>query len=90
MPVVPQPLPAPIDDPRAHIRIVYLGPVAPHWDVQGLDGDRNLVEEFRMRTMARLVLLPVHDPQFRRNRDRVTHDAEREQILLEWDYGIPE
>jgi hypothetical protein len=35
-------------------------------------------------------LLPPHDPQFRRNRERVVRDAEREQLELEWDLGIPE
>jgi hypothetical protein len=60
---------APPEPPRAHARVVYLGPVAPHW---------------------RLVLLPPHDPQFRRNRERVIRDAERENILLEWDLGLPE
>jgi hypothetical protein len=40
--------------------------------------------------MARLVLLPPHDPQFRRNRERVNRDAERENFLLEWDLGYPE
>lgn len=76
--------------PTAHVRIVYLGPVAPHWDIQSVFGDRALVEEFRMRAQARLVLLPFHDPQFRRNRDRVMTDAERENILVDWDFGLPE
>jgi hypothetical protein len=40
--------------------------------------------------MARLVLLPPHDPQYRRNRERVVRDAERENILLDWDLGVPE
>ena len=40
--------------------------------------------------MARLLLLPPHDPQFRRNRERVARDAERENLLLEWDLGYPE
>ena len=40
--------------------------------------------------MARLVLLPRDDPQFRRNRERIVRDAERERISLEWDLGIPE
>jgi hypothetical protein len=83
VPVAPQP-------PRGHVRIVYLGPVAPHWDVQSDFGDRPLIEEFRQRAMARLVLLPPHDPQFRRNRERVIRDAEREAIVLEWDLGVPE
>ena len=73
--------------PVGHVRVVYLGPVAPHWEVQSDFGDPALIEEFRRRTMARLVLLPPHDPQYRRNRERVIRDAERENILLEWDLG---
>ncbi len=76
--------------PVAHVRIVYLGPVAPHWDIQSDYGDPALVEEFRRRSNARLVLLPPHDPQYRRNRERVNRDAERENIAIEWDLGIPE
>ncbi|MCU0259690.1 MAG: hypothetical protein MUE78_01595 [Ilumatobacteraceae bacterium] len=74
--------------PRAHARIVYLGPVSPHWDVYGDWGDRTLLEEFRARALARLVLLPRDDPQFRRNRERINRDAERELISLEWDLGL--
>lgn len=80
----------PPEPPRGHVRVVYLGPVAPHWDVQSDFGDRNMIEAFRERALARLVLLPPHDPQFRRNRERVARDAERENLLLEWDLGIPE
>jgi len=40
--------------------------------------------------MARLELLPPHDPQFRRNRERVVRDAEREHLLLDWDLGLPD
>lgn len=75
---------------RGHVRVVYLGPVAPHWDVQSDYGDRSLIEEFRQRVLARLVLLPPHDPQFRRNRERVVRDAEREGLELQWDLGVPE
>ncbi|MDA8056522.1 MAG: hypothetical protein M0032_00895 [Actinomycetota bacterium] len=75
--------------PVGHVRVVYLGPVAPHWDVQSDYGDAALIEEFRQRTLARLVLLPPHDPQFRRNRERVVRDAERENIELDWDLGEP-
>jgi len=78
------------EPPRGHARVVYLGPVAPHWDVYSEFGDRSLIEDFRARVLARLVLLPPHDPQFRRNRERVVRDAERENILLEWDLGLPE
>jgi hypothetical protein len=76
--------------PRAHVRVVYLGPVAPHWRVDSDFGDRNLVEDLRQRILARLLLLPPHDPQFRRNRERIIRDAERENVLLEWDLGVPE
>jgi hypothetical protein len=83
---------APIEaiPPRAHARIVYLGPVSPHWEVYSEFGDRNLVEEFRARVLARLVLLPRDDPQFRRNRERIIRDAEREGIVLDWDLGLEE
>ena len=39
---------------------------------------------------ARLMLLPPHDPQFRRNRERVNKDAERENFILAWDLGYEE
>src|SRR5512134_3587052 len=64
--------------PRAHARIVYLGPVSPHWEVYSDYGERSIVEEFRARVLARLVLIQRDDPQFRRNRERVVRDAERE------------
>ena len=76
--------------PETGVRVVYLGPVSPHWDIQGLFGEQAVVDEFRRRTMARLQLLPPHDPQFRRNRERVNRDAERENLHLEWDLGVPE
>ncbi|MGI8794922.1 MAG: hypothetical protein ACR2H3_17395 [Acidimicrobiales bacterium] len=76
--------------PRGHVRIVYLGPVAPHWEVQSDFGDRALIEEYRQRVLARLILLPPHDPQFRRNRERVNRDAERELLMIDWDLGYEE
>jgi hypothetical protein len=77
------------EPPRGHARIVYLGPAAPHWEVYGDYGDPGLLEEFRARVLARLVLLPRNDPQFRRNQERVNRDAERERIGIEWDLGYP-
>jgi len=77
-------------EPVGSVRVVYLGPVAPHWEVQSGFGDPELIEAFRDRALARLVLLPPHDPQFRRNRERVVRDAEREHLTLEWDLGFPE
>jgi len=78
------------EPPRAHARIVYLGPVSPHWEIYGDYGERAVIEEFRTRALARLVLLPRDDPQFRRNRERIVRDAERERISIEWVLGIPE
>ncbi|MFN2609089.1 MAG: hypothetical protein ABR511_14550 [Acidimicrobiales bacterium] len=77
--------------PRGHIRIIYQGPVAPHWEiVSQFGGDRAVIESFKERALARLLLLPPHDPQFRRNRERVVRDAERESLILEWDLGVPD
>lgn len=76
--------------PVAHVKLVYLGPVAPHWEVRSDFGDRDAIEAFRTRVNARLVLLPPHDPQFRRNRERVNRDAERENFMIEWDLGYDE
>lgn len=73
----------------AHARIVFLGPVSPHWEVYGDWGDAHVLDEFRARVLARLVLLPRDDPQFRRNMARIVRDAERERISLEWDMGDP-
>jgi hypothetical protein len=73
------------EPPKASVTVVYLGPVAPHWDLRSDFGDRNVVDDFNARMQARLMLLPPHDPQFRRNRERVKRDAERENILLAWD-----
>jgi hypothetical protein len=75
--------------PRAHARIVYLGPVSPHWEVYGDWGERQVLDEFRARALARLVLLPRDDPQFRRNKERINRDAERELISIEWELGLP-
>ena len=76
--------------PQGHVKVVYLGPVSPHWEVHGVFGDGRLIDEFRQRALARLQLLPPHDPQFRRNRERVARDAERERLILEWDLGYEE
>jgi hypothetical protein len=76
--------------PQGHVRLVYLGPVAPHWEVHGIFGDGRLIDEFRQRALARLQLLPPHDPQFRRNRERVNRDADRERLIIEWDLGYDE
>jgi len=73
------------EPPIASVTVVYLGPVAPHWELRSDFGDRSVVDGFNARMQARLMLLPPHDPQFRRNRERVKRDAERENVLLAWD-----
>jgi hypothetical protein len=90
MTLTPPPTDLPPEPPRGHVRVVYLGPVAPHWEVESEFGDRQVIEAFRERALARLVLLPPHDPQFRRNRERVNRDAERENLLVEWNLGYDE
>jgi hypothetical protein len=76
--------------PLASATIVYTGPVAPHWEIRSDFGDPQMIEDFRTRVNARLMLLPPHDPQFRRNKERVNRDAERERIDLVWDLGEDE
>ena len=78
------------EPPVGHVKMVYLGPVAPHWEIRSDFGDREMIDAFRTRVNARLVLLPPHDPQFRRNRERVNRDAERENLMIEWDLGYDE
>lgn len=73
--------------PVAHVVLVYNGPVAPHWEMQVRYGDQKMLDDFWNRVNARLLLLPKHDPQFRRNRERVNRDAERERIICDWDLG---
>jgi hypothetical protein len=70
-------------DPVGHVQVIYLGPVAPHWDEEQ-------IQAFVDRVDARLRFLPPHDPQFRRNRERVNRDAERENLLVEWNLGYDE
>ena len=76
--------------PQGHVKIVYTGSVAPHWEIHRVFGDPKAIDEFAQRAQARLQLLPPHDPQFRRNRERVARDAEREHLILEWDLGYDE
>ncbi len=76
--------------PVGHVKVVYLGPVAPHWEFRSDFGDQAMIDGFRARAHARLMLLPPHDPQFRRNRERVDRDAERANLLIDWDLGYAE
>ena len=78
------------EPPVGEATITYLGPVAPHWEIRAVYGDADFMAAFQDRVHARLLLLPPHDPQFRRNRERVNRDAERERIIVNWDLGYPE
>ena len=77
-------------DPVGHVQVIYLGPVAPHWECRMVFGDEEQIQAFVDRVDARLRFLPPHDPQFRRNRERVNRDAERENLLVEWNLGYEE
>ena len=76
--------------PIGDVKVVYLGPAAPHWEVRSSFGAPHLIASFRDRVHARLMLLPPHAPQFRRNRERINRDAERENVLISWDLGYDE
>ena len=67
---------------------MYLGPVSPHWEVYGDWGDRQTLDEFRARSPRPVGVVAAEDPQFRRNRERIVRDAEREMISIEWDLGV--
>ncbi len=34
-------------EPIGHVRVVYLGPVAPHWEVQSDYGPPEVIDQFR-------------------------------------------
>tara|TARA_B110000438_G_scaffold271054_1_gene288659 strand:+ start:702 stop:977 length:276 start_codon:yes stop_codon:yes gene_type:complete len=78
------------EPPVGEVNVIYLGPAAPHWEVRSGFGDPKLFESFQDRISARLMLLPPHDPQFRRNRERINRDAERENVVISWDLGYEE
>jgi hypothetical protein len=73
--------------PNGHVKIVYLGLTAPHWEIHSDFGNKTVIGEFNQRVLARLLFLPPHDPQFKRNYERIVKDANRENLLLEWDFS---
>ena len=76
-------------EPIGHVRVVYLGPVAPHWEVQSDYGPPEVIDQFRDRVLARLVLLRPTTPSSAATPSAWSRDAERENLALEWvlDYG---
>jgi hypothetical protein len=87
---IPTSEPVEIVEPVGHVQVIYLGPVSPHWECRMVFGDEAQIQAFVDRVDARLRLIPPHDPQFRRNRERVNRDAEREALLVEWVLGYDE
>ena len=77
-------------EPVGHVQVIYLGPVAPPWECRMVFGDEEQIQAFVDRIDARLRFLPPHDPQFRRNRERVNRDGEREGLIVEWLLGYDE
>ena len=62
--------------PRGHVRVVYLGPVtASHGTFSPTTATRLSSTNSETGPLRGLTLLPPHDPQFRRNRERVVRDA---------------
>src|SRR5438309_10844320 len=88
IPQPPEELEAP-QPPRGHVRIIYLGPVAPHWELESQFGERAFIGGFPQPALARLCFLPPPAPQFRPTRERVARDAGRETLILEGDLAIP-
>ena len=60
--------------PQGHVKVVYLGPVAPHWEVHGIFGDGRMIDEFRQRARrpapAPAAARPAVPPQPRAGRPR--------------------
>ena len=46
------------EPPAGNVKVVYMGPVAPHWDFMSDFGDAGHLEQFKARAEARLLLLP--------------------------------
>ncbi len=72
--------------PVGEVQVIYLGPVAPHWEVRSGFGYPKLVESFQDRIGARLILLPPHDPQFILNHALITRNSARENFLIPLDF----
>ena len=65
------------EPPRAHVRIVYLGPVSPHWELYSIR-DRTVLESSAPASWPVLLLLVT--TRIPRNRERIVRDAERDRF----------
>ena len=59
---IPSPEITEVVDPVGHVQVIYLGPVAPHWECRMVFGDEEQIQAFVDRVDARLRFLPPHDP----------------------------
>jgi len=86
---VPTPEITEVVDPVGHVQVIYLGPWRPIGSAEWSSARRadSGVRRPRGRPVA---LLAAPRPQFRRNRERVNRDAERENLLVEWNLGYEE
>ncbi len=76
--------------PQGHVRIIYLGPVSPHWEVRGLAGERSLIDAFRQRVTARLQLLHTARPAVPAQPRAGGARRRAGTAGLEWDLGYEE
>ena len=44
------------EPPKGHIKMVYLGPVAPHWEMRSDFGDKDMIDGFRTVSYTHLTL----------------------------------
>ena len=40
--------------PQGHVRIVYTGSVAPHWEIHRVFGDQRAIDEFRQLSLIHI------------------------------------
>ncbi len=66
------------------VSITYIGPVAPYWEFELGEGPEKVLASFIDRAKARLTMLPPYDRQFDRNSGRISQDAAREGIEIDW------
>ena len=70
-------------------RIVYLGPVSPHWEVYGDCGDRTVLEEFRPACSPASCCCPATIRSSGATASASCAMPSARRISLEWDLGLP-
>jgi len=67
---VPTPEITEVVDPVGHVQVIYLGPVAPHWECRMVFGDEEQIRRSSTAWTPGCASCRPR-PQFRRNRERV-------------------